>query len=171
MFYNKCLIFAVVGIRGGVWLSILSPWQLFQEFINKEQFIESGIFEELTSTEAGTQTAAAAEWAGAIATSTPSSLSKISEYGSCEELEMINGPGRWVPTLFQILFSLLHNDTHCHCVRYDHREELKTLASKLREMEAKWETLYTQHQEVSTCLNIAAGHVSLLTRVMATAGT
>ena len=66
---------------------------------------------------------------------------------------------------------LLHNDTHCHCVRYDHREELKTLAAKLREMEAKWETLYTQHQEVSTCLNIAAGHVSLLTRVMATAGT
>ena len=66
---------------------------------------------------------------------------------------------------------LLHNDSHCHCVRYDHREELKTLASKLREMEAKWETLYTQHQEVSTCLNIAAGHVSLLTRVMATAGT
>ena len=94
MFYNKCLIFAVVGIRGGVWLSILSPWQLFQEFINKEQFIESGIFEELTSTEAGTQTAAATEWARAIATSTPSSLSKISEYGSCEELEMINGPGR-----------------------------------------------------------------------------
>ena len=52
--------------------------------------------------------------------------------------------------MFQILFSLLHDDTHCHCVRYDHREELKTLASKLREMEAKWETLYTQHQEVST---------------------
>ena len=48
----------------------------------------------MTSTEAGTQTAAAAEWAGALATSTPSSLSKISEYGSCEELEMINGPGR-----------------------------------------------------------------------------
>ena len=76
-----------------------------------------------------------------------------------------------MPTLFQILFSLLYDDTHCHCVRYDHREELKTLASKLREMEAKWETLYTQHQEVSTCVNIAAGQVSLLTRVMATAGT
>ena len=30
----------------------------------------------------------------ALATSTPTSLSKISEYGSCEELEMINGPGR-----------------------------------------------------------------------------
>ena len=27
--------------------------------------------------------------------STPSSLCKISEYGSCEELEMINGSGRW----------------------------------------------------------------------------
>ena len=61
----------------------------------------------------------------ALATSTPSSLSKVSEYGSCEELEMINGPGR-----------------------YDHREELRTLSTKLREMETKWEILYTQHQEV-----------------------
>lgn len=32
--------------------------------------------------------------------------------------------------------------------RYDHREELKTLSGKLREMEARWEALYTQHQEV-----------------------
>ena len=30
---------------------------------------------------------------GAGAVSSP--LSKVSEYGSCEELEMINGPGRW----------------------------------------------------------------------------
>ena len=77
----------------------------FQEFIHKEQFIESGIFEEmqeLTSTQ-GTQTQtveppkspAPLEAApSAPTTSTPSSLSKISEYGSCEELEMINGPGR-----------------------------------------------------------------------------
>ena len=34
------------------------------------------------------------------------------------------------------------------CPRYDHREELKTLSGKLREMEARWEALYTQHQEV-----------------------
>lgn len=33
-------------------------------------------------------------------------------------------------------------------LRYDHREELKTLSGKLREMEARWEALYTQHQEV-----------------------
>jgi len=120
-----------------------------QEFINKEQFIESGIFEELamTSMEQGTQTTDTLQVISeadsdkmselgdssiilvgdppALATSTPSSLCKISEYGSCEELEMINGPGR-----------------------YDHREELKTLSTKLKEMETKWEILYTQHQEV-----------------------
>ena len=79
---------------------------------------------------------------------TASSLSKKSEYDSCEELEMING-----------------------AERREQSQELSSLSSKLREMEAKWETLYTQHQEVSTCLNIAAGHVSLLTRVTATAGT
>lgn len=62
----------------------------------------------------------------ALATSTPASLSRVSEYkeyDSCEELEMING-------------------------RYDHREEIITLSAKLRDMEAKWETLYNQHQEV-----------------------
>ena len=40
---------------------------------------------------------------------------------------MINGPGR--------------------C---DQREELRLLSSKLREMEEKWDALYTQHQEVCT---------------------
>merc|ERR1719237_1734193 len=59
---------------------------------------------------------------GVVATSP---LSKVSEYGSCEELEMINGPGR-----------------------YDHQAELRALSGKLREMEQKWEVLYTAHQEV-----------------------
>ena len=54
-----------------------------------------------------------------------SRVSEYKEYDSCEELEMINGAGR-----------------------YDHREEIKTLSAKLREMETKWETLYSQHQEV-----------------------
>ena len=109
-----------------------------QEFINKEQFIESGIFEEmavLASSEQATQTMdqvdpqqlelSSYDVTPALATSTPSSMCKISEYGSCEELEMINGPGR-----------------------YDHREELKTLSTKLKEMENRWEALYHQHQEV-----------------------
>merc|ERR1719237_148112 len=59
---------------------------------------------------------------GVVATSP---LSKVSEYGSCEELEMINGAGR-----------------------YDHQAELRALSGKLREMEQKWEVLYTAHQEV-----------------------
>ena len=80
--------------------SWLFPFQ--EEQFHKEQFIESGIFEEMTSTQ-GTQTQAEEPpktppplevTSSALATSTPSSLSKISEYGSCEELEMINGPGR-----------------------------------------------------------------------------
>ena len=59
--------------------------------------------------------------------SQPSGPTASSLYSSCEELEMINGPGR--------------------C---DQREELRLLSSKLREMEEKWEALYTQHQEVCT---------------------
>ena len=55
-----------------------------------------------------------------------SSLSKKSEYDSCEELEMING-----------------------AERRDQSEELTSLSTKLREMEAKWEILYQQHQEVT----------------------
>ena len=55
-----------------------------------------------------------------------SSLSKKSEYDSCEELEMING-----------------------AERSDQSQELNSLSTKLREMEAKWETLYQQHQEVT----------------------
>jgi len=144
-----------------------------QDFIRKEQFIESGIFEEMNSMEQATQTIevdqqmsklneeivkltkfrnmveqrvtppikeknlctqpenqdipviARARDTHSPKSSTPSSLCKISEYGSCEELEMINGSGR-----------------------YDQREELKTLSAKLRDMEQKWEVLYTQHQEV-----------------------
>ena len=53
------------------------------------------------------------------------SLNKIAEYGSCEELERIN-----------------------RAERFDQREEVSSLTAKLREMEARWETLYTQHQEV-----------------------
>ena len=53
-------------------------------------------------------------------------LSKKSEYDSCEELEMINGTER-----------------------PDQTEELTSLSTKLKEMEAKWETLYQQHQEVT----------------------
>merc|ERR1719220_3246683 len=63
------------------------------------------------------------EYPSGVLTSSP--LSKVSEYGSCEELEMINGPGR-----------------------YDHQAELRALSGKLREMEQKWEVLYTAHQEV-----------------------
>ena len=59
--------------------------------------------------------------------SQPSGPTASSLYSSCEELEMINGPGR--------------------C---DQREELRLLSSKLREMEEKWDALYTQHQEVCT---------------------
>ena len=55
-----------------------------------------------------------------------SSLSKKSEYDSCEELEMINGAERQSQT-----------------------EELNSLSTKLKEMEAKWERLYQQHQEVT----------------------
>ena len=92
----------------------------------------------LTSTEQSTQTPVSTPLVDmssssfspdqALATSTPSSLSRVSEYkeyDSCEELEMINGAGR-----------------------YDHREEIQTLSAKLKEMETKWETLYSQHQEV-----------------------
>ena len=85
--------------------------------MNKEQFIESGIFEEmtLTSAEQSTQTMSPSSPAvsladmsssssfspeQALATSTPSvSVSRVSEYkeyDSCEELEMINGSGRWI---------------------------------------------------------------------------
>jgi len=144
-----------------------------QEFIRKEQFIESGIFEEMNCMEQGTQTIEVDQQMSKLneeiikltkfrnmveqrvtppikekhspmqlenqespiigrsrephspKSSTPSSLCKISEYGSCEELEMINGSGR-----------------------YDQREELKTLSAKLKDMEQKWEVLYTQHQEV-----------------------
>ena len=53
------------------------------------------------------------------------SLNKMAEYGSCEELERIN-----------------------RAERFDQREEVSSLTAKLREMEARWETLYTQHQEV-----------------------
>ena len=131
----------------------------FQEYINKEQFIESGIFEELTSTTQGTQTIGMDQQLSQLnqeivkltkfqnmvensAASTPSpvegietgaakensnsgSMSKISEYGSCEELEMING-----------------------AERFDQREEVTSLTAKLREMEVRWESLYQQHQEV-----------------------
>ena len=62
---------------------------------------------------------------GATKESNSGSISKISEYGSCEELEMINGPER-----------------------FDQREEVTSLTTKLREMESRWETLYHQHQEV-----------------------
>ena len=57
-----------------------------------------------------------------------SSLSKKSEYDSCEELEMINGAER---------------------LERDQSQELSSLSAKLREMEAKWEELYQQHQEVT----------------------
>ena len=67
--------------------------------------------------------------AGPAEVSTASSLSKQAEYDSCEELEMINGAER---------------------LERDQSQELSSLSAKLREMEAKWETLYTQHQEVST---------------------
>lgn len=130
-----------------------------EEFINKEQFIESGIFEEMSSTTQGTQTigvdkqlsqlneeivkltkfqtmvensatpSPVAQDGGATGGSkestTPGSMSKISEYGSCEELEMING-----------------------AERFDQREEVASLTGKLKEMESRWETLYFQHQEV-----------------------
>ena len=116
-----------------------------QEFIRKEQFIESGIFEELHCTEQGTQTVEVLHQESnsneeviqltkfqimlqqnmppsameetvenqvssitlptavpsSPKSSTPSSLCKISEYGSCEELEMINGPGRYAVFEFQ----------------------------------------------------------------------
>ena len=57
-----------------------------------------------------------------------SSLSKKSEYDSCEELEMINGAER---------------------LEREQSQELSSLSAKLREMEAKWEELYQQHQEVT----------------------
>ena len=64
--------------------------------------------------------------AGPAEVSTASSLSKQAEYDSCEELEMING-----------------------AERLDQSEELTSLSAKLQEMEAKWERLYQQHQEVT----------------------
>ena len=32
--------------------------------------------------------------------------------------------------------------------RYDHRAEIESLSSKLKDMESKWEQLYTEHQMV-----------------------
>ena len=114
-----------------------------QEFLNKEQFIESGIFEELSSITQGTQTVGRDQQLSQLTEEIvkltsfqtrveeegepgpASSLSKKSEYDSCEELEMING-----------------------AERFDQREEVSSLTAKLREMEGRWETLYQQHQEV-----------------------
>ena len=71
--------------------------------------------------EGGTEEGASEETSSSL----PVSLNKIAEYGSCEELERIN-----------------------RAERFDQREEVSSLTAKLREMEARWETLYTQHQEV-----------------------
>ena len=95
--------------------------QLNQEIVKLTKFqnmVENSAASTPSPVE-GIETGAAKE------NSNSGSMSKISEYGSCEELEMING-----------------------AERFDQREEVTSLTAKLREMESRWESLYQQHQEV-----------------------
>ena len=74
--------------------------QLNEEIVKLTQIrslVEQRVSPSSTKDDASCSASKASEYPssvnGAGAVSSP--LSKVSEYGSCEELEMINGPGRW----------------------------------------------------------------------------
>ena len=74
--------------------------QLNEEIVKLTQIrslVEQRVSPSSTKDDASCPASKASEYPSSVngtgAVSSP--LSKVSEYGSCEELEMINGPGRW----------------------------------------------------------------------------